>query len=188
MRVTINQNIKQYNVNVNQQSRNFRVQIKQKNLQNRVIVSSLGKRGLNGKSAYEIAVQNGFLGTEQEYVRLSIGVLKRESGEPIPSYTPVVILENKAYKLDASNPLHQFAFAGFSKNGTLSGDICEIQERGEIELSNWGLTPNKQYLAGVNGTLILTNNSNLNFTKILGFATSTNKLLIIKDYTTINKF
>lgn len=108
------------------------------------------------------------------------------SAEPIPSYTPIAIYNNLAYKFDNLNPLHQFAFLGFSTNGTTAGQNCIIQQTGELALSNWGLVQNTQYLAGASG-LVQTVNSNLGFTKVLGYATTSDTLQIIKDYTTINK-
>jgi hypothetical protein len=113
--------------------------------------------------------------------------LIKVSAEPIPSYTPVAIYNNLAYKLDSSNPLHQFAFVGFSVNGTNIGENCEIKQLGELILDGWGLIPNQQYLAGVNGTIITNNTSNSNFTKVIGYAVTSDKLEIIKDSITINK-
>jgi hypothetical protein len=113
--------------------------------------------------------------------------LEKISAESIPSFTPIAIINNLAYKLDASNLQHQFAFVGFATNGTLIGETCKIQQIGELVLQGWGLRPNSQYLAGTNGTLILQNISNSNFTKIVGYATSVNSLQIIKDFNTILK-
>lgn len=113
--------------------------------------------------------------------------LIKVSGESIPSHTPIAIINNLAYKMDASNPLHQFAFVGFSTNGTLMGENCIIQQLGEISLPLWGLIPNTQYLSGVNGLITTTNASLTNFTKVIGFATNTTTMQIIKDSITINK-
>jgi hypothetical protein len=113
--------------------------------------------------------------------------LIKVSGEAIPSFTPVAIYNNLAYKLDASNPLHQFAFVGFSVNGTNIGGNCKIKVLGEMILVGWGLTPNQHYMAGINGTLVTTNYSISNFTKVIGYATDSNTLQIIKDSVTINK-
>ena len=115
------------------------------------------------------------------------GVLVKISGESIPSHTPVALVNNLAYKLDASNPLHQFTFVGFSENGTSTGGSCQIKQIGEVVLMGWGLIPNQHYLAGVNGTFITENLSTTNFTKVIGYATDSNTLLIIKDSITINK-
>ena len=109
------------------------------------------------------------------------------SGENINSHTPVAVINNLAYKLDASNPLHQFAFVGFTEASSVTGQPCFIKQIGEIYLFGWGLIPNQQYLAGVNGTIITDNVSVSNFTKIIGYATSSNTLQIIKDSVTINK-
>ena len=113
--------------------------------------------------------------------------LEKVSAENIPSYTPIAIYNNFAYKLDASNPLHQFAFAGFSVNGTNANELCKIKQIGELELLGWGLTTNTQYLAGTSGAIVLNNIAPNNFTKVVGYSVTTNKLNIIKEYTTINK-
>ena len=112
--------------------------------------------------------------------------LIKQSAETIPSYTPIAIYNNLAYKLDASNPLHQFAFVGFSVNGVATGQECKIQQIGELELIGWGLTPNTQYLAGTLGAMVTNNTIPNNFTKVIGYATTTNTLEIIKDYTSVN--
>jgi hypothetical protein len=108
------------------------------------------------------------------------------SAENIPSYTPVAIYNNLAYKFDNLNPLHQFAFVGFSTNGTSIGQSCTIKQVGEVTLAGWNLTPNTQYLAGALGAL-QTSNTGAGFTKVVGYATTADTLQIIKDYTTINK-
>jgi len=115
-----------------------------------------------------------------------ISYLEKESGENIPSHTPVAIINNLAYKLSNLNPQHQFAFVGFSVNGTTQGQICKIQQIGELTLNGWGLTENTQYLAGNAGSIQTENLSN-GFTKVVGYATTSNTLQIIKDYSTINR-
>ena len=112
--------------------------------------------------------------------------IEKVSAENIPSHTPIAIVNNQAYKFDASNINHQFAFAGFSKNGTIIGQTCLIQQQGEIELVGWGLIPNQQYLAGTSGAIVVDNITLNNFTKVLGYATTTDTLQIIKDYSSVN--
>lgn len=113
--------------------------------------------------------------------------ISKVSGENIPSHTPIAIVDNTAYRLDASNTNHAFAFVGFSKTSAMIGENCTIQQIGEITLNNWGLIPNTQYLASNNG-MITTNNTNPNhFTRVIGYATASNSLQIIKDSITIKK-
>lgn len=142
-------------------------------------------------------VENGNGTDLDEYLADSNGLLRfigtRPSNivsyiaaESIPSHTPVAIYNNLAYKLDASNINHQFAFVGFSKNGSSTGQNCLVQQVGEITLIGWGLIPNKQYLAGTNGTIVLDNITLNTFTKVVGYATTSDSLQIIKDYSTIN--
>jgi len=129
-------------------------------------VSDIGLQGLQGKDG---------------------NIIVKISGENINSHTPIAIIDNLAYKLDSSNPAHQFAFAGFSEASSIIGADCAIKQIGEVFLGGWGLTPNQHYLAGINGTLITNNISISNFTKVVGYATSTETLQIIKDSITINK-
>ena len=116
----------------------------------------------------------------------NINNIEKISAENIPSHTPIAIINNQAYKFDASNINHQFAFAGFSKNGTTTGQTCLIQQQGEIELVGWGLTPNQQYLAGTSGAIVVDNTTLNNFTKVLGYATTMDTLQIIKDFSSVN--
>jgi len=109
------------------------------------------------------------------------------SDDIIPSHTPVAVINNLAYKLDPSNPQHQFAFYGFSTNGASIGDILRIQVVGEIELQGWNLIQGKHYLSGPSVILITDNTYPNNIKKIVGYAITTDRLRIIKDYTTINK-
>lgn len=166
MGVIINQVEKIYNVTVNQSLKQISTNIINQPKQVTVEVAALGKRGFKGDSG---------------------GIIEKISGEDIPSHTPIVLINDTAFKLDSSNPLHQFAFVGFSTNGTSIGQICNIKQVGEVVLVGWGLIPNQQYLAGVNGILITENLSDSNFTKVIGYATNSDTLQIIKDSITINK-
>lgn len=169
MKVIINEIVKKYDVVVNQTAKQVYVNISSRQEQISVIISPLGKRGFKGN--------NGING----------GVIIKISGENITSHTPIVLVNNLAYKLDSSNPSHQFAFVGFSEASSLAGQNCQIKQIGEVVLMGWGLIPNQHYLAGVNGTLITNNLSNKNFTKVIGYAADANTLQIIKDSITINK-
>lgn len=113
--------------------------------------------------------------------------IEHVSAEIIPSYTPIAIVNNLAYKFDSQNINHKFAFAGFSTNGTLEGEICKIQQIGEVEFIGWNLIPNTQYVAGPNGTMLVSNTITNNFIKVLGYAVTPDKLMIIKDYTSVLK-
>lgn len=105
------------------------------------------------------------------------------AGEIIPSHTPLVLIANELFKINNLDPLHQFAFVGFSKTSAVIGQDLQV-ETYKISMNNWGLTQNQQYLAGENGTLVSTVNSG--FKKVIGWAEDANTLLIIKDYTSIN--
>jgi hypothetical protein len=135
----------------------------------------------------KVSSQDGKLKIDNVLQLKDVNIIEKVSAENIPSYTPVAIINNQAYKFDASNINHQFAFSGFSKNGTSAGQMCLIQYQGELTLLGWGLIPSTQYLADVSGMITIDNTNSNNFTKVLGYAISEDTLQIIKDYTTINK-
>ena len=133
-----------------------------------ITVSPMGERGLQG-------VQ-GAMGDIPEYV----------AGEALNSHQPIALVGGLAYKMNYLNPLHQFAFVGFSKTSAIISGVITI-ETNKIELAGWGLVPNQIYLVGANGGLITANNTASSFTKIVGFAQTSTSLLIVKDYSSINK-
>lgn len=108
------------------------------------------------------------------------------AGENLNSHTPIVLIAGLAYAMNNLNPLHRFAFIGFSKTSSLTGGDLTV-ETIKIDLAGWGLTPNQTYMAGANGALITVNNTAGSFTKIVGFAQSPTSMLIVKDYSSINK-
>ena len=67
--VTFEQNVEQYDVTFEQNANEFTVQITNEVVTFTSEFSELGKQGL---SAYEIAVQNGFVGSENDYNNRSI--------------------------------------------------------------------------------------------------------------------
>ena len=150
------------------------------NTDGNLVITGVNSKTINIAPAL-LSLINSALQPEDE------NTIEKVSAENIPSHTPIAIVNNQAYKFDASNINHQFAFAGFSKNGTIIGQTCLIQQQGEIELVGWGLTPNQQYLASVAGAMVEDNVTPTNFTKVLGYATTSDTLQLIKDYTSIKR-
>jgi hypothetical protein len=68
MRVSIYQNIRNYKVTVQEPKKALRVIITEKAKPIKVTINQLGARGYKGKSNYEIAQDNGFLGSEIEWL------------------------------------------------------------------------------------------------------------------------
>lgn len=65
-----------------------------------------GGRGKEGKSAYEIAVKNGFVGTEQEWLEQNINVYEKDSVYEFPNTGRDGVLyiakdENSLYRWDS---------------------------------------------------------------------------------------
>lgn len=68
MKATFVQNVKKYESSFNQTTREFNVQIVNQTRRFTSTFSPLGQRGERGKSTYEIAVENGFIGDEQDFI------------------------------------------------------------------------------------------------------------------------
>lgn len=132
------------------------------------VVSKAGVQGMQG--------ERGINGDEIFYT----------AAEGINSYTPVCLVGNVLYKMDNANLLHQFSFVGFTSTSVLAGGQVLVK-KGVIVLTGWNLTPNKNYLAGPNGTIILENNTVNSFTKVVGFSQDANTLLIITQNTAVIK-
>ncbi len=106
-------------------------------------------------------------------------ILVVEAGEDITSYAPIAIISGLAYKYDASNAAHKWAYAGFSTNGVLTGGQVSIKQVGTVTLNGWGLTPNTQYLAGASGAISAASTpGGAVFRKVVGFAVDANTMLI----------
>ncbi len=103
------------------------------------------------------------------------------SGEYIPKYTPVAVVDGLAYKLDSLNSNHIGKYYGFSKNESFIGDYCKIVILGELKNISWNLIPGQIYFAGPNGSILEINNVINSFTKIVCYAISETKIKIINE-------
>lgn len=68
MEVKFEQNIEQYDVIFDQETSEITIDIFNEAIVYETVISQLGEQGLRGKSAYQIAVENGFVGTEQQWL------------------------------------------------------------------------------------------------------------------------
>jgi hypothetical protein len=69
--VTLIQNVSNYSVTIGQEVNEFKVSISQNVIRTVTTIALLGekgKAGIQGDSAYQIAVENGFVGTEAEWL------------------------------------------------------------------------------------------------------------------------
>lgn len=68
MKVIINETVKKYDVVVNQTTKQVNVNVLSQQKQISVMISPFGKRGFDGLTNYGIAIKNGYLGTEIEWL------------------------------------------------------------------------------------------------------------------------
>lgn len=107
-------------------------------------------------------------------------------GEVITSHTPVAVVGGLLYKLNATDPTHQFAFVGFSETSGTIGQQVRVNST-KISLQGWGLIPGQHYLAGVDGQLVTDNVTPGAFTKVIGYAADANTMIINTSYSPIIK-
>lgn len=68
MKITVTQNITKYQVTLTQNNQSVKVTATPNLTKYLVTKSDVGVAGAPGKSAYQLAVQNGFVGTEIEWL------------------------------------------------------------------------------------------------------------------------
>ena len=68
MEVTVIEKTKRYTVSGSQTTKRYEVNGVQTVKRFTLQIAELGKRGYSGKSAYELALSNGFLGTEAQWL------------------------------------------------------------------------------------------------------------------------
>ena len=83
MKITAIQNIRKYTVTATTQPRQYKVVVSSTPKQRIITIAPLGKRGFRGYSVYELAVQNGFPGTEQDWLESLKGKSFQETFETV---------------------------------------------------------------------------------------------------------
>ena len=61
-----------------QNTKNYIISSTQKTNRIRVVINSIGKAGLNGKSAYQYALDAGYTGTEEEFTEMLLSIKDKQ--------------------------------------------------------------------------------------------------------------
>ena len=131
MRVTVNQTVEQYRLTATQNVDQFRVVVSESTSIIRVTAASLGVSGL---SAYDIAVVNGFVGTQQQWLQSLQG-------------------QNSAANRNVVNELPQGLINGI--NATFSSLFSFIPESVVIIVNGLIQSQPNDYITTGNNTLLL---------------------------------
>jgi hypothetical protein len=135
MRLTINQNIKQYKLNVNQNDLC---------VQHRITVAELGKRGFDGRSAYEVWLSLGNAGTPQDFINSlnggSVDSIKNEIPQGLINGT-----NNTFTSLENFIPESVEVFL----NGLKQQKIIEFQTTGSNTIT-LSVSPNTNEIVSIN--------------------------------------
>lgn len=138
-------------------------------------------QGPPGLSAYQVAVANGFSGTEEEWLE------SLEAGAGAPGNTvSLPALENissgRVLSITDSgvqyfNPEGTLDPAGIALNAATSGDNVNVVLFGKITISGWGLAPETPYYANTNGALS-TSPSSTGRSQLIGISTDAETLYV----------
>jgi len=125
---------------------------------------------------------NNLDGVNLQTLKSSVSIESYHAGENINSHTAVVLINNLLYAADRTNISHYFAFVGFTLTSVVTGNTVNVQTKGVISLSGWGLTANNYYQL-INGSGMIGNVEPIGpgFKQVVGFAETANDLLILKN-------
>ena len=144
MEVTFEQNIERYDVAFNQNVNEFTVDIVNETIVFESVFASLGERGFTGdtgKNTYQIAVENGYLGTVQDW----LNSLREFS---VKNETPIGLINGANASFTS-----QFNFIPESVevflNGLIQQKVIEFQTIGDNQI-NLNITPNLGELILIN--------------------------------------
>ena len=100
MEVTTIQHLKKYIVTVNQETNQVKVTVNNGiENKNNVVINQLGKRGFQGISAYDIAVKNGFIGTESQWLLSLVPTVERR----VFNETPIGVMNGANIYFTSAN-------------------------------------------------------------------------------------
>lgn len=99
-----------------------------------------------------------------------------EAGETITVYSPVVVINDKAYVASSSNFTHFNKVIGIALSNGVNGKTINIQTNGTIINQAWNFTVGNVVLLGIDGAL--NHIPSGTFVQEMGIPLSSNKLLL----------
>lgn len=137
--------------------------------------------GPPGASAYQAALNNGFIGTEAQWLASlqgdgSLLLMQRNAGEALGGHRAVVLSSGMAFYADSSNLDHAGLVVGITTGAAAQGASASIQSGGELAGLS-GLIPDQAIFLSTNGGL--TQSAPITgFSQQLGIALSATAMLI----------
>lgn len=148
----------------------------------RVIVQSAG---LQGQSAYDVAVANGFVGTEAEWLTslvgstaASVSISLIASGAIGGHRVVVTNGDGTCSYADASNVAHKMRIVGISSSAAIDGADVIIVTLGKIIETSWNWTIGEPVFVGTNGLLTQTAPTTPSFQHIIGVAIDADTIFV----------
>lgn len=144
----------------------------------------IGQPGADGKSAYEIAVEHGFVGTEEEWLE-SLQGEPGSGGEPSPDEAEIVATENLpalsfvtagGQVANSSNTSHFGRVVGITMEAILSGFVATLFVEGEVTDLSWSWTANQKLF--LNGTTLSTVPATTGFSQLVGITRNSSTVFI----------
>lgn len=147
-----------------------------------VIVQSAG---LQGQSAYDVAVANGFVGTEIEWLTSLVGTTAANVAISLIASGAIgghrVLVTNgdgSCSYADATNSAHVNRVIGISSSAAIDGADVTIITLGQIVESSWNWTIGQPVFIGTNGLLTQTEPTAPSFWHIIGVAIAADTIFV----------
>ena len=135
-------------------------------------------QGTRGYSAYELAVQNGYTGTLEQWLASTSNYLPIRCAVDIIAYKAVTT--NSSGELiycDAATSAHYFKTCGITETSALTGANANVRYDGLLKNDGWSFTPELPVFLGLNGSI--TQDSEIGvFYLQLGYARTANEIYI----------
>jgi hypothetical protein len=131
-----------------------------------------------GKSAYELAVLHGYIGSEVEWLQSlkSGNTLSYTAGENLSGHTAVYIgMDNKVY---TDSPVVYSSTIGITTGAVTINSPVEIQAIGQISMNGWNFEINAPVFIQMNGSLSTNQDPSATYSKIVGISNSSTSLVI----------
>ncbi len=148
---------------------------------NNLVEQVLVAQGISqGASAYDVAVTNGFVGTEAAWLE-SLHDYSGDTyvaGENIAGHSPVYIgSDGKLYTSSLNDIMSCKLCCGVSNNAAaLDGSVTITKNGGSINYVGWSFTPGNPVYIG-NGIVSATD-TNTAFLAVLGFSSSATSIVV----------
>lgn len=135
-------------------------------------------QGTRGYSAYELAVQNGYTGTLQEWIASTSNYIPIKCAVDIIAFKSVTTdVNGELVYADSANASHYFKTCGITETSATVGNNANVRYDGIVKNDGWSFTPELPVFLGESGNVTQNPESGV-FLLQLGHAVTANTVYI----------